>query len=195
MKRILLICLVFCLLISVSAISQVHSFKGESMISGNMGYAFGMGDAFPSYTEPITNTKFSTDAGMGFSGQYYYGVKDNLLIGGEVMFQSYTSKLSSPANLALSIPATDISVSQTETNILVNALYAVNQTRNSTLFLIGGTGFYDFGGMELGINTGLLWRKQVGDNWHIFGMPRLHIVMADNTPMMFQLTMGAQFSL
>ena len=74
-------------------------------------------------------------------------------------------------------------------------MYAVNQTRSSALFLTGGTGLYDFGGTELGINSGLFWRKQVSDKVHLFGMPRLHIVFADSTPMMFQLTMGAQFSL
>ncbi len=195
MKRILLICLAFCLLISVAESSQMYSFKGKSLLSGNMGYAFGMGDAFQNYTEPFTNTEFSSGPGIGFSGQYYYGVNDKLLIGGEVMFQSYTFEMTAPANLALSLPAVDISESTTETNVLVNAMYAVNQTRNSTLFLIGGTGFYDFGGMELGLNSGLLWRKQVGDKAHLFGMPRLHVVMADNTPMMFQLTMGAQFSM
>ena len=88
MKRILLICLVFCLFVSVSESSQIHNFKGKSWLSGNMGYAFGMGDAFTSFTEPLTNTEFSSDAGIGFGGQYYYGVKENLLIGGELMFHS-----------------------------------------------------------------------------------------------------------
>ena len=98
-------------------------------------------------------------------------------------------------NLSLGIQEYELSESTTETNIIVNALYGVNQTRNSDLFLIGGTGLYDFGGMELGLNTGLLWRKEMSPTWHIFGMPRVHVVLADSTPIMFQFTMGAKFSL
>ncbi|MHC4676417.1 MAG: hypothetical protein ACYTBZ_28345 [Planctomycetota bacterium] len=195
MKRTVLVCAVFCLVISVSASAQMSDFKGQTWATGHLGYAFGMGDAFASYSEPITNTEFSSDAGVGFGGQFYYGVKQNLLIGGELMFQRYTVKISMPAILALSIPETEISESQTEINVIVNTLYAVSQTRNSALFLMGGTGIYDFGGTQLGLNTGLVWRKQVSDNVHLFGMPRLHVVLTDTTPMMIQLTMGAQFSL
>lgn len=195
MKRTLSICVVFCLVISASAIAQMQDFKGKTWVSGNLGYAIGMGNAFSSYTEPITGASISSDAGIGFGGQFYYGLKKNLLIGGELLFQSYTVELSAPANLQLGIPATSVSASQTQTNLIVSALYGLNQTRKSALFLMGGTGLYDFGGTQLGFNTGLFWRKQVSDKVHLFGMPRLHIVLADSTPMMFQLTMGAQFSL
>ena len=195
MKRALLICAVFCLVISVSASAQLPSYKGQSWATGHLGYAFGMGNAFSSYSEPYTNTEFSSDAGIGFGGQYYYGVKENLLIGGELLFQRYTVKMSVPANLALGLPEIDVSESQTELNVLVNTLYAVNRTRNSALFLMGGTGLYDFGGTQLGLNGGLVWRKQVSDKVHLFGMPRLHVVLTDSTPTMIQLTMGAQFSL
>jgi len=195
MKRTLLVCAVFCLVISASADAQMSSFKGQTWATGHLGYAVGMGNAFSSYTEPYTNTEFSSGPGVGFGGQFYYGLKDNLLIGGELMFQRYTFKMSTPANLALSIPASEFSESQTETNLIVNTLYAVNQTRNSALFLMGGTGLYDFGGTQLGLNTGLFWRKQVSDNVHLFGMPRLHVVLADSTPIMIQFTMGAQFSI
>lgn len=195
MKRTLLIMVIFSLIISVSLSAQVRDYTGKSWASGNLGYAFGTGDAFVNYTEPISNTTFSSDAGIGFGGQFYYGVKPNLLIGGELMFQSYSFKMSTPTNLSLGIQGSDISQTNTESNFIVNAMYGVNQSRNSDLFLMGGTGFYDFGGMELGFNSGLLWRKQVSPTVHIFGMPRVHIVLADDTPTMFQLTMGAQFSL
>ncbi len=194
MKRTLLICVALCLVIPVSASAQMRDFKGQTWVTGHLGYAFGMGDAFSSYTEPITNTEFSSDAGIGFGGQFYYGLKPNLLLGGELMFQRYTVKMSAPPNLALGFPGIDVSESQTETNIIVNTLYAVNQTRNSALFLMGGTGLYDFGGMQMGLNTGLVWRKQISDKTYLFGMPRLHVVFTDSTPMMIQLTMGAQFS-
>ncbi len=195
MRRTLLICAVFCLVISASAGAQMSDFKGQTWATGHLGYAFGMGNAFSSYSEPITNTEISSGPGIGFGGQFYYGLKDNLLIGGELMFQSYTTKMSAPANLALGIPGINVSESQTELNLIANTLYAVSRTRNSALFLTGGTGFYDFGGMQLGLNTGLVWRKQVSDNVHLFGMPRLHVVLTDSTPTMIQLTMGAQFSL
>jgi len=194
MKRILLISLVLCLVISASASAQMWDFKGQSWVTGHLGYAVGMGNAFSSYTEPITSTEFSSGPGVGFGGQYYYGLKKNLLIGGELMFQKYTVKMSTPANITLGIPETNISESQTEVNIIVNTLYALTQNRNSALFLMGGTGLYDFGGTELGLNAGLFWRKQVSDKVHLFGMPRLHVILADSTPMMIQFTMGAQFS-
>jgi opacity protein-like surface antigen len=195
MKRTLLICVAFCLIISASASAQMWDFKGQTWLTGHLGYAFGMGDAFTSYTEPITNTEFSSDAGIGFGGQFYYGLNSKLLIGGELMLQRYTVKMSAPANLALGISEIDISESQTEFNVIANTLYAVSQTRSSALFLMGGTGLYDFNGMQLGLNTGLVWRKQVSDNVYLVGMPRFHVVFTDTTPMMIQLTMGAQFSL
>jgi opacity protein-like surface antigen len=198
MKRTLLVCAVLCLVIAASASAQkmqMRDFKGQTWLTGHLGYAFGMGDAFVNYTEPYTNTEFSSNAGVGFGGQFYYGLKYNLLIGGELLFQRYTFKMSVPTNLALGLTGSDVSESQTETNLIVNTLYAVNQTRTSALFLMGGTGLYDFGGMKAGFNTGLVWRKQLSPNWYLLGMPRLHVVMTDNTPMMIQLTMGAQFSL
>ncbi len=197
MKRSLLFYVVLCLAISAAAgAQQMQDFTGQKWVTGNLGYAFGMGDAFASYTEPYSNTEYSSDAGIGFGGQFYYGLKYNWLIGGELMFQRYSFKMTVPQNLSLGI--TDpysVSDSKTETNVIVNSLYAVNQTRSSALFLMGGTGLYDFGGMKTGVNTGMLWRKQVSDNVYLFGMPRMHVVFTDTTPMMFQVTMGAQFSL
>ena len=195
MRKSLLVFMVICLAIAGSTSAQMVDYKGQNWLTGHLGYAFGMGNAFSNYTDPSTSIKLSSDAGIGFGGQYYFGLKKNLLIGGEVMFQRYSATLTTPANLALSIPETEISASTTESNFIVNTLYAVNQSPTSALFFMGGAGLYDFGGMELGLNTGLTWRKKVGDNMHIFGMPRLHVVLIDDTPMMFQLTMGAQFSL
>jgi opacity protein-like surface antigen len=197
MKRTLLIAALFCLIVSASASAQtqMRDFEGQIWATGHLGYAFGMGDAFSSYSEPIYNTEYSSDAGLGFGGQVYYGVQKNLLIGGEILFQTYTVSMEAPPNLALGFPGIDESESETEINLIANTLYAVSQSRKSALFLMGGTGLYDFGGTELGFNTGLVWRRQVSDNVHLFGMPRLHVVLADNTPTMIQLTMGAQFSL
>jgi hypothetical protein len=195
MKRVLLTCAVFCLILAVSASAQMSDFTGQTWLSGQLGYAFGMGDAFVSYTEPYTNSEFSTDAGIGFGGQFYYGMQQNWLIGGELLVQRYTASISTPANLSLGIPEMDISESTTKVNVLVNSLYAVNQTQKSVLFLSGGTGLYDFGGTQLGLNSGLVWRYQMSDNFYLTGMPRFHVVFTDNTPMMIQLTMGAQFSL
>jgi len=195
MKRILFMCAVFCLLIAVSASAQWSDFQGQTWLSGHLGYAFGMGDAFVNYTEPITNSEFSTDAGIGFSGQFYYGLQDKWLVGGEVMFQQYKAEISTPENLSLSIPASKVSETSTEFNVMVNSLYAVNQTKKSTLFWAVGPGLYDFGGSQFGLNSGFVWRYQVSDNVYLTGMPRFHVVFTDNTPMMIQLTMGAQFSL
>ena len=193
MKRTLLIVAISSLFVVSALTAQVRDFSGKSWVSGNMGYAVGTGDAFASYSD--ANMEFSTGAGLGFGGQFYYGVNQKFLIGGEVMLQKYTVEMSAPPNLALSLPGVDISESTTETNVLVNALYGVAQTRKSDLFLMGGTGLYDFGGFEFGLNTGLFWRHQVSESVHLFGMPRMHVVFTDATPMMFQFTMGAQLSL
>ena len=195
MKRTLLIVAISSLLVVSALSAQVRDFSGKSWVSGNLGYAMGTGDAFTSYTEPITNVEFSTGAGLGFGGQFYYGVNKKFLIGGEVMLQKYTVELSAPPNLALGFEGVDLSESTTETNVIVNGLYGVAQTRKSDLFLMGGTGLYDFGGFEFGLNTGLFWRHQVSESVHLFGMPRMHVVFTDATPMMFQFTMGAQLSL
>lgn len=195
MKRTLLIVAIVSLFVVSALSAQMRDFSGKSWVSGNLGYAVGTGDAFASYSEPITNMKLSTGAGLGFGGQYYYGVKKNFLIGGEVMFQRYTVELSAPPNLALNFDGIDIKESTTETNVIVNALYGVKQTSKSDFFLMGGTGLYDFGGFEFGLNTGLFWRYQVSPSVHLFGMPRVHVVFSDATPIMYQFTMGAQLSL
>jgi len=195
MKRTLFVLAIVSLFVAASLSAQVRDFTGKSWVSGNLGYAVGTGDAFASYTEPITNTEFSSDAGIGFGGQFYYGVKPKLLIGGELMFQSYSVEISTPPSLALGIQGSDYSDSRTETNFLVNAMYGVAQTRSSDLFLMGGSGLYDFGGTQFGLNSGLFWRHQVSNSVHLYGMPRMHVVLTDSTPLMFQFTMGAQFSL
>jgi len=195
MKRVLLMLVVLMLVVAVSANAQMRDFKGQTWFTGHLGYAFGMGDAFASYTEPATSTEFSFGPGIGFGGQFYYGLDQKWLVGGELMLQSYTAKMSAPANLALDLPAMDVSETETEINVIANSLYAVNQTPKSSLFWMGGAGLYDYGGMEPGINSGFVWRYQVSDDWYLMGMPRMHVVFTDNTPMMVQLTLGAQFSL
>lgn len=195
MKRTLLLLFVVCLVFSASSLAQRPDLQGQLVAGGHLGYALGMGDAFADYTEPFTQTKFSSGAGLSFGGQFFYGIQEKLLIGGELMIQSYGYKVTTPANLTLGIPETEISDSEMEINILGNVLYAASQTRESAFFLMGGTGLYDFGGMKFGLNTGLIYRKAISDNVYFFGMPRLHIVMTDSTPMMFQLNLGVQFPL
>lgn len=199
MKRTLLIVALACFAFAITATAQTpvqgQTYKGQTWATGHLGYAIGMGSAFDSYTEPVTNTKFSSDAGFGFGGQLYFGVNEKWLIGGELMIQRYSFEASTPANLALSLPASSVSDSKTEVNVLANSMVALNQSKKSSLFFMGGTGLYDFDGMQLGLNTGLFWRKQVSPTVWLFGMPRFHVVFTDNTPTMVQLTMGAQFSL
>lgn len=192
MKKCIVICAMLCLILSVSAMAQKWDYKGNMWATGHLGYAVGMGNAFQDYS--VSTTEYSFGPGIGFGGQFYYGIKENWLIGGELMFQSYTASVKSPGDLSLGIPAVDVSESTTELNVIFNSMYGINKTKKSSLFLMGGTGFYDFGGMKLGFNTGLFWRTKVSDNVHLFGMPRLHMVMTDSTPMMIQFTMGAQFA-
>ena len=57
MKRAILICAMFCLILSVSATAQKWDYKGEMWATGHLGYAIGMGNAFSSYS--VSSTEFS----------------------------------------------------------------------------------------------------------------------------------------
>jgi hypothetical protein len=195
MRKTLLLMFAVCFLFSASSFAQRPDFQGEFVAGGHLGYALGMGDAFQDYTEPFTNTEFSSGAGLSFGGQFFYGWQEKFLIGGELMIQNYGYKVYTPANLTLGIPEMEVSDNELEINILANGLYAVNQSRESAFFLLGGTGLYDFGGMKMGLNGGLIYRRAISDNVYFFGMPRMHIVFTDNTPMMIQLNLGVQFPL
>ncbi len=145
--------------------------EGKMIASGFLGYTFGFGDAF----EYI-------DAGLNFGGSYHYGITEKYLVGGELSFQTYKFDLG---------PLGDHS--ETELNILATALMDLNTTDEGGLFLTGGVGIYGGESSSFGINGGIVYTKAVAETIKLFGMPRLHIILDDNTPMMLSLSVGAQF--
>lgn len=167
MKCIIVAALALCIILSVSSLGQ--DMTGKMKAGGYLGYTLGMGDAFQ-----------NTDAGICLGGQFYYGWKENLMIGGELMLQSYGH---------------DGGGGSTELNILANGLYVMNYDDETAFFLTGGAGFYDFGGMKLGLNGGIVYRKMVSPTMAVFGSPRFHVIFADGTPMLIQLAIGVEFPL
>ena len=156
---------------------------GEMRINGYLGYTLGFGDAFPD------NDFMSVGPTFNIGGQFFYGWKENMMIGGELYLQNYTAKIK--ANSGLGIPSS--SNGDMKFNILANLLYGMSQNEESAFYFIAGAGFYDYGGTSLGINGGILYEKAFGESMTFFAMPRLHIVFEDNTPMMLQLSSGATF--
>ena len=139
--------------------------------SGYLGYTIGFGDAFSG----------ARDAGFNFGGTFHYGIKEKMMIGGELGLQSYSVDLG-PLG----------SSSDTKLNILGSILYAMSYEDNSGLMLTAGAGIY--GGFDsFGINGGIVYSHPVSESIQIYGMPRLHIVFDDSTPMMLSLSAGAFF--
>jgi hypothetical protein len=163
MKRIILTVLIAGLLISTPVLGQ-DDLTGKMFAGGYLGYGFGLGDAFPG----------DVDAGFGFGGTFHYGLNERMMIGGELGFQNYDSGTES----------------ELETNILFNGLYAFNYTRETGFYLTFGGGFYGGNDTNFGINGGIVYSKLISETISLYGMPRLHIIFADETPMILQLAVG-----
>jgi hypothetical protein len=188
MKRVLLLMLALCLVLSVSALGQDEDggLKGKMFVSGYGGYTIGMGDAF--FDETIAGIDVSFKAGISFGGAFHYGVTEKFLVGGELGLQSYKAEASFGG----------ISASETETkmNILASGLYALNYVEDEQAFFLAfGVGQYA-GWDEFGFNAGVLYSKKMGEKLSVFVMPRFHYVMADpDAAMMVQVAVGVTFPL
>lgn len=188
MKRVLLLMLVLCLMLSVTAIAEEgDGLKGKMFVSAYAGYALGFGDVFDDVEYESFTASF--DAGIGFGGAFHYGVTPKFLIGGEIGMQSYEAEVS-----ILGISASE---TNTEMNILASGLYALNYVEGeSAFFLAFGGGLY--GGAvddEMGVYGGVLYAKKVGEKFSIFVMPRFHYVMSDPAMTMVQVAVGATLPL
>jgi hypothetical protein len=189
MKKFLTITVALCLLVSGSAFSQdMESLKGTMAAGGYLGYSIGMGDVFDDVD--FAGGSSSSDAGLSFGGHFHYGVSDKLMIGGEIFLQSYSFDFEYDAGFLGSASGSD---SETKTNFLASALYAMSMDEKKALFLTGGIGFYDFGDTNIGFNGGILYRFMVSETVALYGMPRIHIVMADDMFQLIQISAGAQF--
>jgi hypothetical protein len=183
MKRTLLLVGVLCLVLTVAVSGQ--GLKGKMLISGYGGYTIGMGDIFDDIE--ALDAKFSFSAGINFGGIFHYGINEKLMVGGEIGFQSYKAEVEGTGT-GLFATASGSS-SETKVNILANGLYLVNESEKSTFFLTGGAGVYD---SEIGFFGGILYRWAVSPTVFVFAMPRIHLVLADSTFELIQISGGVQ---
>ncbi len=184
MKRTTAVLLATVLILAVSVQAQDFNLKGKMMASGYLGYALGMGDVFDEYESDYY--KYSLDAGISFGGMFHYGIAEKFMIGGELMLQKYKAKAeyTGPSGYGFG----DADDSETNTHILANCLYAMNYTDdNDAFFLTFGGGIYDD---DFGLNGGIVYRKMVSPTIGIFAMPRIHLVMADDTFELIHLAVG-----
>jgi hypothetical protein len=176
-KAILITCV---LLLGVAGVSA-DDLTGRMTVSGYVGYALGFGDAFEDYEG--FGTEVSVGPTINFGGQFSYGVKENLMVGGELYFQSIKSEVKSDFGGSAS-------ESDMNTNVLGNVLYAFNHTSEKALFGIAGLGLYDG---DLGLHAGIIYQTAVSESITLFGMPRLHALFTDPSGFMLQLSVGATF--
>lgn len=187
MKKTIAIVMALLVIASVSAFGQ--GVKGQMRITGYGGYSLGFGDAFKDYNVPPV--KVTSSAGLTFGGMFHYGVTDKLLVGGEVMFQSYKAKTEITGAYSQYFGYASGSATDTKANFLGNAMYAFNYDDAKAIFLIVGAGIYD---SDFGINGGFAYTKQLSPTWYLYVAPRLHIVFSSGaTAMLLQLAAGAQF--
>lgn len=195
MKRIITLVAAICLCLGISTLAQQPvDFTGKMIAAGYLSYSIGMGDPFKDVKAGYTT--FESSAGIGLGGHFFYGMNENVMLGGELMLQNYGFKQETESYTMglITVPASSSSNSEMKFNIIANGLYAINAMDTKSLYAIGGLGLYDFGGMKLGLNAGIVYSVEVSPKVSIFGMPRFHIVFADDTFELLQLAVGAQFS-
>lgn len=193
MKKSLVIATVLCLVLSMTAFGQ--GVKGKSLVSGFAGYSLGFGDAFgeESGTFDGLTLDISFKPTLNFGGMYHYGMSEKLMIGGEISLQSYKAEVTATYE-GITESASE---SETETNILFNALYAMNYVEGEqAMYLTFGGGSYGFGESELGLFGGFVYQKKMSSSMDFFIMPRFHYILAEYVkPTMITLSVGISLPL
>jgi hypothetical protein len=156
--------------------------------TGYAGWSLGFGDAFDDIV--YNGYKHTSDAGFTIGGMFHYGVTDKILVGGELMFQSYRWKNRLTGSVVPYVGFVETSGSDTKANFLGSAMYAFNYEDAQTIFLIAGAGIYD---SDFGINGGVAYTKQLSPEWYLYVAPRLHIIFSASTAMLLQLAAGVQY--
>lgn len=187
--KLTLLLLAGLMLLGGSAFAQGPA--GTMMITGYGGYTLGFGEYFDDYDFELY--KWSSSAGICFGGVFHYFINDMFAVGGELYMQSYSSDWEYTGPTAGFFSGTDGSSSDTELNFLFNALYPMNYSEEQAIYLMFGGGFYEFGDSEVGVHGGIAWHKALSPNIDLVITPRLHVVFADKTVMMVQVTAGAGF--
>jgi hypothetical protein len=178
MKHVTTIMIVACVLLATSAFGQGLGPKGQMWTGGYLGYGIGMGDPF------VDEDAFSFKAGLGYGGTFHYGLNEKMIIGGELGFQSYKTEFD--------FLGSKESSTTTEMNIFFSGLYTLNYEDGKALFLSFGGGLYGGDNSEFGFFGGILYRKLISEKIFLYGMPRLHLIMADETMKILQLSVGVQ---
>lgn len=176
------------MVLALAATGTAQDLNGQMLAGGYLGYSFGMGDQFDEYNHP--NFKDEINAGFSLGGQFFYGLAEKLMVGSELMLQSYSRKIDYEDDAD-----PDFNDSELKFSILANALYSLNYTEETALFFIGGIGVYDRNDLGLGFNAGILYRMNIGDNLYVYGMPRVHFLLADPGGQMIQISFGLQYSI
>lgn len=188
MRRTLFIVVALSLALSVSAGSQ--DLTDQMLVSGYLGYSLGFGDYFKDFETPLA--KYENSAGISFGASFHYWLREKYAIGGEIMFQRYGHDVELKPGAPIQAAADGGS---TEFNLLITGLHALDYTDDASLFLTGGIGLYDAGGMKFGLNAGAIYRKMVTEKIGVYAMPRLHLVFASDMYELFQLAVGVQIPL
>lgn len=168
-------------LLATTAVSA-EDLEGEMFVNGYVGYALGFGDAFEDYETDFF--EFSVSPTFNLGGQFFYGMKENIMIGGELYFQNISAESEDKTS------GVSVSDSEFDANILANGLYAFNHTEEKATFGIAGLGLYDG---DLGLSAGIIYQQKVGESIMLFGMPRFHLLFTDPSGYMLQLSVGASF--
>ena len=164
---------------------------GTMMITGYGGYTLGFGDYFDDYES--LNYKWSSSAGICFGGIFHFFINNMFAVGGELYMQSYSFDSEYTGPTGGFFTGLDGSTSDTELNFLFNALYPMNYSEEQAIYLMFGGGLYEFGDSEIGVHGGIAWHKALSPNINLVIAPRFHVIFANETVMMVQVTAGAGF--
>lgn len=170
-------------LLAASA-GSAASLKSLMMVGPYAGWSLGFGDAFKDYE--IGNSKFSSSAGLNFGGNFHYGLSDKMMIGGELYMQrtSYKAEVQGFGSS---------SDSETGTNFLFSALYAMSYMQKAMFLLNAGAGLYDTGDNDIGFFGGVMYQRMLKTTMSLYLMARMHFIMANDTVTMLQLAVGLHF--
>jgi hypothetical protein len=187
--KLTLLLLAGLLLLGGSAFAQGPA--GTMMITGYGGYTLGFGDAFDDFE--LLGAEISTSAGICFGGIFHFFINDMFAVGGELYMQSYKGEVKYSSTYGGLLAGTDFSETNTEMNFLFNALYPMSYSEEQAIYLMFGGGLYGDDESEFGAHGGIAWHKALSPNIDLVITPRFHVIFADETVMMVQVTAGAGF--
>lgn len=185
MKRFV-ISAILIVLVAASA-GSAASLKSFMMAGPYAGYTLGL-SGFDDFENEFYKSSYGPS--VNFGGNFHYGLSDKMMIGGEIYVQRF--KASAESKVA-GFPVSGASASGSGTNFLFSGLYAMSYMQRAMLFLNAGAGLYDTGGNDIGFFGGIMYQRMVAAKMSLFLLARMHFVMASETFMMLQLSVGLHF--